>query len=88
MCLELETGKHKALICGNREWLGRRWSSWGRMYECKLWLLMRKDGDKEISIDLVEHFFSKLNLWLEGQIRFFLIFRVICFFGLGGRTFM
>ena len=58
----METGKHVALICPYREEIGRRWSSWGEMNE-KKWLKRVKDREEEYTVDLVETFFSNLNLY-------------------------
>ena len=61
-CYELETGRHVALTCVSGEWLGRRWSTWEQADDKKVWMRKRKDGDKEVTIDLVEDFFTKLDL--------------------------
>jgi len=62
VCLNLETGRHVALVCTAGEWLGRRWSSWEQADDRKVWMRKRKDGDKEVVIDLVEDFFTRLDL--------------------------
>ena len=61
-CINLETGHHVALVCTAGEWLGRRWSSWKQADDRRVWMRKRKDGDKEVVIDLVEDFFTKLDL--------------------------
>jgi len=61
-CYELETSKHVALVCISGEWIGRRWSTWEQADEKKVWMGKEKDGDKEVVRDLVEDFFTKLNL--------------------------
>jgi len=50
------------LVCTAGEWLGRRWSSWEQADDRRVWMRKRKDGDKEVVIDLVEYFFTKLDL--------------------------
>jgi len=62
VCFNLETGRHVALVCTAGEWLGRRWSSWKQADDRKVWMRKRKDGDKEVVIDLVEDFFTRLDL--------------------------
>jgi len=61
-CHNLETGRHVALVCIAGEWIGRRWSSWEQADDRNVWMRKEKDGDKEVTIDLVEDFFTKLNL--------------------------
>ena len=58
-----ETRKHIALICPYGEEIGRRWSSWEEMDEKKRWLKKVKDGKEEFTVDLVETFFSNLDLY-------------------------
>ena len=60
---ESETGKHVALICPYREEIGRRLSNWKEMDEKKKWLNKVKDGKEEYTVDLVETFFSNLDLY-------------------------
>ena len=59
----METGKHVALICPYGEEIGRGWSSWEEMDEKKKWLKKVKDGEEEYTVDLVETFFSNLDLY-------------------------
>jgi len=61
-CHNLETGRNVALVCIAGEWIGRRWSSWEQIDDRKVWMRKEKDGDREVTIDLVEDFFTKLNL--------------------------
>ena len=58
-----ETGKHIALVCPYGEEIGRRWSRWEEMDEKKKWLTKVKDGEEEYTVDLVETFFSNLDLY-------------------------
>ena len=63
MCGETEeTGTHVALVCPEEEWLGRRWSNWMQMGEKERWKRKKKEGDREVTIDLAEDFFANLNL--------------------------
>jgi len=62
VCQNLETGQHVALVCTAREWLGRRWSLWKQADDRKVWMRKRKDRDKEVVIDLVVDFFTRLDL--------------------------
>ena len=59
---EDETGNHIAISCPQGEWLGRRWSTWEQMTEAERWKRKEKEGDREITIDLVEDFFARLDL--------------------------
>ena len=59
----VQTGKHIALICPYGEEIGRRWSSWEKMDAKKRWLKKVKDEEEEYSVDLVETFFSNLDLY-------------------------
>lgn len=40
----------------------RRWSSWEQADDRKVWMRKKKDRDKEVVVDLVENFFTRLNL--------------------------
>ena len=57
-----ETGSHIAISCPEGEWLGRRWSTWEQMAESDRWRRKETEGDREITIDLVEDFFASLDL--------------------------
>ena len=60
---QVETGKHVALVCPFGEEIRRRWSTWEDMDERKKWLKKVKDGEGEYTEDLVETFFSNLDLY-------------------------
>jgi len=57
-----ETGKHVALVCTHGEDKGRRWGTWEDMDDSARWA--RKESDREgfYMVDLVETFFSKIDL--------------------------
>lgn len=57
-----ETGRHVALVCTHGEDVGRRWGRWEDMDERGRWAKKVKDGDGEYTVDLVETFFSNLDL--------------------------
>ena len=59
----METGEHIALVCPHGEEIGQRWNSWKEMDEKKRWMKKVKDGEEEVMIDLVETFFSNLDLY-------------------------
>ena len=59
----MKTGKHVALVCPYGEEIERRWSSWEEMDKKKKWLKKVKDEEKEYTMDLVETFFSNLDLY-------------------------
>ena len=59
----MQSGKHVALICPYREEIGRKWSSWEEMDKRKKWLKKMKDREEEYMVDLVETFFSNLDLY-------------------------
>ena len=56
----METGKHVALVCTHGEQIGRRWGPWGDMDDSKRWKKEVRDG--EYTTDLVEMFFSNIDL--------------------------
>ncbi|KAF8417519.1 hypothetical protein EV426DRAFT_645802 [Tirmania nivea] len=58
----VETGKHVALVCPRGEEIRRRWGNWEEMDEPRRWLKKVKDGGDEYMVDLVETFFSNLDL--------------------------
>ena len=51
------------MICPYGEEIGRRWSSWEEMDEKKRWMKKVKDGEEEYTVDLVETFFSNIDLY-------------------------
>ena len=57
---EEETGSHIALVCRGGESRGRRWST-EQIDEKERWK-KEKIGDSEVTVDLVEDFFTWLNL--------------------------
>jgi len=57
-----ETGKHVALVCTHGEDVGRRWSTWEDMDDRARWARKEKDGEGFYTVDLVETFFSKIDL--------------------------
>ena len=59
----METGKHLALVCSYGEEIGRRWSSWKEMDEKRKWMKKVKDRKEKYMVDLVETFFSNLDLY-------------------------
>ena len=59
----METGQHIALVCPYGEEIGQRWCSWEEMDEKKKWMKKIKDREKEHIEDLVETFFSNLDLY-------------------------
>ena len=59
----METGKHVALVCPYGEEIGRRWSSWEEMDEKRKQRKKIKDREEEYTVDLVETFFSNLDLY-------------------------
>jgi len=57
-----ETGKHVALVCTHGEDIGPRWSTWENMDDRARWARKEKDGEGFYMVDLVEMFFSKIDL--------------------------
>jgi len=57
-----ETGKHIALVCTHGEDIGRRWSTWEDMDDRARWAKKEKDEKGFYTVDLVETFFSKIDL--------------------------
>jgi len=57
-----ETGKHVALVCTHGEDIGRRWSTWEDMDDRARWARKEKDEKGFYTVDLVETFFSKIDL--------------------------
>jgi len=57
-----ETGKHVALVCTHGEDIGRRWSTWEDMDDRARWARKEKDEKCFYTVDLVETFFSKIDL--------------------------
>jgi len=57
-----ETGKHVALVCTHGEDIGRRWSTWEDMDDRARWARKEKDEKGFYTVDLVEMFFSKIDL--------------------------
>ena len=51
------------MICPYGEEIGQRWSSWEETDEKKKWLKRVKDREEEHTVDLVETFFSNLDLY-------------------------
>jgi len=58
----VETGKHVALVCMHGEDIGRRWSTWEDMDDRARWAKKEKDEKGFYTVDLVEMFFSKIDL--------------------------
>ena len=57
-----ETGKHLALVCTHREQRGRRWGTWEDMDDRARWAGKEKDAGGFYRVDLVETFFSNIDL--------------------------
>jgi len=57
-----ETGKHVALVYTHGEDIGRRWSTWEDMDDSARWARKEKDEKAIYMVDLVEMFFSKIDL--------------------------
>jgi len=57
-----ETGTHKALACIHGEEVGRKWGCWEEMDEKGKWASRVKEGEKMVVVDLVETFFTKLDM--------------------------
>jgi len=57
-----ETGKHVAMVCTHGEDIGRRWSTWEDMDDRARWAKKEKDEKGFYTVDLVETFFSKIDL--------------------------
>jgi len=60
-----ETGEHVALVCIHGEEIGRRWGAWGAwdaMDEPERWRKKAKDPDGDYEVDLLESFFTDLDL--------------------------
>jgi len=57
-----ETGKHVALVCTHGEDIGRRWSTWEDMDDRARWARKEQDGERFYTVDLVETFFSMIDL--------------------------
>jgi len=57
-----ETGKHVALVCTHEEDIGWRWSTWEDMDDRARWAKKEKDEKGFYTVDLVETFFSKIDL--------------------------
>jgi len=57
-----ETGRHIALVCTHGEDVGRRWSTWEDMDDRARWARKEKDEESLYTVDLVETFFSKIDL--------------------------
>ncbi|KAF8423062.1 hypothetical protein EV426DRAFT_717717 [Tirmania nivea] len=56
-----ETGHHVALVCGEGEWLGRRFGSWEDIDSLKLVLRKEEVDGKTVTVDLAETFFGRLR---------------------------
>jgi len=57
-----ETGKHVALVCTHGEDIGWRWSTWEDMDDRARWAKKEKNEKGFNTVDLVETFFSKIDL--------------------------
>jgi len=57
-----ETGRHIALLCTHGEDIGWRWSTWEDMDDRARWAKKEKDEKGFYTVDLVETFFSKIDL--------------------------
>jgi len=57
-----EKGKHVALVCIHGEEIGWKWGTWEDMDEPERWRKRVKDPDGDYELDLVEEFFSNLDL--------------------------
>ena len=57
-----ETGAYKALACIHEEEVGRKWGCWEEMDEKGKWASRVKEGEKTVVVDLVETFFTKLDM--------------------------
>jgi len=57
-----ETGAHKALACIHREEIGRKWGCWEEMDGKDKWTSRAKEGERTVLVDLVETFFTKLDI--------------------------
>jgi len=57
-----ETGRHVALVCIHGEEIGRKWGTWEDMDDPERWRKRVKDPDGDYELDLVEEFFSNLDL--------------------------
>jgi len=57
-----ETGKHVALVCTHGEDMWRRWSTWEDMDNRTRWARKEKNEKGFYTVDLVETFFSKIDL--------------------------
>jgi len=57
-----EAGKHVALVCTYAAEIGRRWGTWEDIDERSRWARKEKDGEGFYTVDLVETFFSKIDL--------------------------
>jgi len=58
----VETGKHVALDCTHGEEIGRRWGTSEDMDDRASWVGKEKDEEGFYMVDLVETFFSKIDL--------------------------
>ena len=57
-----ETGKYVVLVCIHGEDIGRRWGMWEAMDEPERWRKKVRDPDGDYKVDLVETFFTDLDL--------------------------
>ncbi|KAF8424974.1 hypothetical protein EV426DRAFT_701239 [Tirmania nivea] len=56
-----ETGHHLALVCGDGEWLGRRFGSWEDADNPSLIRWREQVDGKSVTVDLAEAFFARLR---------------------------
>ncbi|KAF8417330.1 hypothetical protein EV426DRAFT_706685 [Tirmania nivea] len=56
-----EDGHHVALVCGQGEWIGRRFGSWVEVDNLKRVVVKERVEGKEVSRDLAEDFFGHLR---------------------------
>jgi len=57
-----ETGKHVALVCTHGEDIGWRWNTWEDIDDRARWARTEKDEKGFYTFDLVEMFFTKIDL--------------------------
>ena len=58
----MRTGKHVVLVCTHGDQIGRRWGRWEDMDDRKGWAKKERDEEGVYTVDLVETFFSNINL--------------------------
>jgi len=57
-----QTLKHVALVCTHGEHIGQKWCTWEDVDDRVRWARKEKDEEGFYTVDLVETFFSQIDL--------------------------